>query len=240
MQSAHHKPIPQVRGLPLLGSLVPFQRDRLAFMLRMSQVCGDIGQCQLGPLRIVLLNSSDLVRAALVDQADTFQKAASPRVRAIMQLSIGNGLLASDGAAHRHQRKLIAPAFQPRHLAAYAHTITAYTTDTINQWQSGATIDLEHTLWVLTLRISGRTLFDADVAGEAAALRDALTTVTVQSNALASSPLPLMVPLGWQPAVAQLRRAVARLDATVYRMIAARRRAPHDRNDVVSLLLRAG
>jgi len=208
-------------------------------MLRLAQTCGDIGQCRLGPLRVVLLNSSEYVRAALVDQADAFEKAASPRVRTIMQLSIGNGLLASEGAVHRHQRKLIAPAFQPRHLAAYAAWMTTYTEQAIAGWQHRAMIDLDHDLWQLTLRISTRTLFDADVLHEADALRDALTTITAQSNALASSPLPLVVPLRWVPAVACLRRAVHRLDVTVYRMIAERRSGNDDRNDLLSLLLRA-
>jgi len=238
MKSTDRRDIPRLPGVPLLGNLLAFRRDRLHVMLRVAQ-CGDAGQCRLGPLRIVLLNSSELVRAALIDQADAFEKAASPRVRAIMQQQIGNGLLASDGAAHRQQRKLIAPAFQPRHLQTYAQWMTGYTTQVLDHWAHGDTIDLDHALWELTLRISGRTLFDADIAHEANVLRDALTTVTAQSNALASSPLPLVMPLRWLPGVVRLRCAVARLDTTVYRMIAERRHGGADRGDLLSLLLRA-
>jgi len=238
MQTTHHKPIPQVPGLPLLGSVVPFQRDRLAFMLHMSQRCGDIGQCRIGPLRIIQLNSSELVHAALVEHADRFTK-APPRAAAVMRLSLGNGLLASDGAEWRQQRKLIAPAFQPRHLHAYAHTMTAYTTGAVDRWQHGATIDGEHELWQLTLRIISKTLFDADVQHEAGDLRDALTTVAAASNALLSAPLQLYLPLALSPAAAHIRRAVGRLDVTVNRMITDRRRHSDDRTDLLSVLLRA-
>lgn len=222
----------------MLGNLLDFQRDRLAFLLRMSRDCGDVGQCRIGPHTIVLLNGHEVVQAALVEQADRFRK-ASPRLGAVIALSLGNGLLASDGAVWRQQRTLVAPAFQPRHLAAYAACMTAYTEQALDGWEDDTTIDLEQELWQLTLRIIGTTLFDADVLHEAPELRDALTTVAQASNAALSSPLQLYLPLAVSPAGRRIRRTVQRLDTTVHRMIRERRRAPNERNDLLSVLLRA-
>jgi cytochrome P450 len=189
-------------------------------------------------MRIILLNSSELVHAAFVEQANQFRK-APPRADAVMRLSLGNGLLASDGTLHREQRKLMASAFQPRHLQVYADTMTTYTTEMLNMWQHDAAIDAEHELWQLTLRIIAQTLFDADVQHEAADLRQALTTVARASNALLSSPLQLYLPLAVSPAARQVRHAVERVDHTVHGMIADRRRHGDDRTDLLSVLLRA-
>jgi len=238
MSTTHHTVIPQVPGLPLLGNLLAFQRDRLAFLLRLAQECGDVGQFRIGPHTIVLLNSSEVVHAAFVEHADRFRK-ASPRLGAVIALSLGQGLLASDGALHRRQRTLVAPAFQPRHLAAYAEAMTTYTTQAIDTWHHGATIDGEHELWHLTLRIIAKTLFDADVEHEAPELRDALSNVAQASNAALSSPLQLYLPLAVSPAAGRIRRAVQRLDATVHRMIRECRAADEDRVDLLSVLLHA-
>ena len=235
----HNSPaIPHIPGPLIIGSAIPFGRDRLAFMLRMAHACGDIGQCRIGPLRVILLNSSELVHAALVEHADQFRK-APPRVQHVMRMSLGNGLLASDGAVHRAQRKLIAPAFQPRHLATYADTMTAYTREMLDTWQHGATIDGEHDLWQLTLRIIAKTLFDADVQHDAAPLRHALTTVAHASNMLLTSPLQAYLPLALSPTARRIQRAVTRLDGSVNTMIAERRSDGHAGDDLLSVLLDA-
>src|SRR2546425_13300747 len=104
------KPIPTLRGLPGIGNLAAYNKDRLGFLLRVADECGDIGSFRFGPFTAVLLNTSELVRSVLVEHAYDFDKGAL--LHKALRPVIGNGLLNSEGDLHRRQRKLMAPAFQ--------------------------------------------------------------------------------------------------------------------------------
>jgi cytochrome P450 len=90
----------------------------------------------------------------------------------------------------------------------------------------------------LTLRIIGKTFFDADVLGEAAEFGQSLTTTTHSTIDRATT--IISPPLSW-PTLGnrKFRRVVDRLDATVYRIIDERRRHNQDRGNLLSMLLQA-
>jgi hypothetical protein len=152
--------IPQLRGLPFLGAALTLQHDRLAFLRRASRVGGEIVHFRLGPREGYFVNSSDLVQEVLVAHAPEVEKAFRFLRRSPLYL-LGNGLLTSMNAFHRRQRKLIAPAFQPRRIVAYADCMTSYAEQIQALWANGATIDVAHEMMRLTLWIVGKTLFDA-------------------------------------------------------------------------------
>jgi cytochrome P450 len=228
---------PTMRGLPLLGSLLDFRpRHRLAMLRRITDECGDMAQVQLGPMRSIVLSSAELVHEFLVEKADEFQK---ERVQSEFGRPLfGNGLLSSGEPLHQRQRKLLAPAFAPRRMAAYAETMASYTERAQQAWSDGSCMDLEHEMLALTLAIIGRTLFDADVRGSAREMGDALIDALDYMDNLASSLIPL--PYAWPtPRNRKMRRAIERLDNVVYGIIAARRRSQADHGDVLSVLLSA-
>jgi cytochrome P450 len=58
-----------------------------------------------------------------------------------------------EGEFHRRQRKLMAPVFQPRHIASYADTISQYGERIQQEWQNGALIDLNSQMIALTMSV---------------------------------------------------------------------------------------
>jgi cytochrome P450 len=103
-------------------------------------------------------------------------------------------------------------------------------------WRDGGTIDAAAEMAAVTMTVAAKTLFDADLDAEVAEIRDALTTA-IDSFTLALLPygdhlarLPI-------PAAIRFRRARAHLDAIIYRLIADRRARPHERGDLISLLV---
>jgi cytochrome P450 len=152
---------------------------------------------------------------------------------------LGTGLLTSEGDVHLRQRRLAQPAFHRQRVAAYGATMAAYAAARRDRWRSGATVDVHQEMMALTLAIAGKTLFDADVEHEAAEIGAALAT-TFQSFHfgffLPFGELLERLPL---PATLRFRKARARLDATIYRMIDERRRSGADRGDLLSMLLLA-
>jgi cytochrome P450 len=90
----------------------------------------------------------------------------------------------------------------------------------------------------LTLAIAGRTLFDVDVERDSREIAEALD-LSLRMFGYTMLPFGYLmehVPLGW---VRDLRRARARMDLIIYRLIAERRATGTDHGDLLSMLVAA-
>ena len=228
-------PIPALTGLPVLGSMLTFRNDRLGLMSSMMRL-GPVARYQLGPVPIHVVSDGALAHEMLVEQPDAFIKSRGLSV--FLRPLLGDGLLTAERDDHRRQRKLLAPAFGPKRIAGYATVMARETERAVASWRPGSTIDLGHEMMEMTLAIAGHTLFSADVRGDAGVVGDALTDAMQSMVDGLSS--PVQVPYSWPiPRHVRMRRAVAALDAVVYRLIDARRRAGDDVGDVLSMLLQS-
>jgi cytochrome P450 len=90
----------------------------------------------------------------------------------------------------------------------------------------------------LTFEIVGKTLFDTEVDADASEVGEALTVAMECAMGQLESlvPVPPVVPT---PTNLRYRRAVARLDKVIFRIIRERRAQGDDRGDVLSMLLAA-
>ena len=230
-------PGPRARfpGQHLLG----MQRDPLAFLTRIAREHGDVARFRLGRQEIWLLSHPDHVRDVLVTHNRRFVKG---RALDRAKLLLGEGLLTSGGDVHLRQRRLAQPAFHRQRIAAYADEMVRLAQRHRDEWRNGDTLDVARAMNRLTLAIAGRTLFGADVEGQADAIGSALTDA-ISLFEIARLPIPqrlldllVRLPIGGGR---MFTRARARLDAVVYRMIAERRAGGTDRGDLLSMLLLA-
>jgi cytochrome P450 len=217
------------------GNFIAFRRDSLSFLERLAREYGDIVYFRVGPQEVFFLNHPDYVKDVLVTHHRSFMKGrALQRTKRLL----GEGLLTSEGEFHRRQRRLAQPSFHRGRIAAYGDVMTAYGARISEDWRDGETLDISQEMMKLTLAIVGKTLFDADVESEAQEIGRALTDMMNLFNVLL---LPFSeyldkLPL---PQTRRFHRAKERLDATIYRMIAERRRSGADRGDLLSMLLLA-
>ena len=224
-----------LKGAPLVGNLFEFRNQRLALQQRLLAECGDLGLMHIGPVPVWAASSAELAHQILVEHADAFVK--SRGLGKIARPMLGDGLLTSEHELHRQQRKLIAPAFSHRRIGAYAATMADLTERAQAALDDAAVVDVAHEMMRLTLAIVGKTLFDADVACEADDVGAAITAANhYVSDQVTRLPLPMWLPL---PRNRDARRAIATIDAIIYRLIAARRAACVDLGDVLSTLVMA-
>jgi len=222
--------------VPLLGNVFALRNERLELLLRISREFGDIGAFHFGPRLVPLLNAPDLVRSVLLDQSAAFEKTAT--VRALASPILGNGIFLSEGEEHRAQRRLLSPLFQHSRVLNYARTMVNLTERVQEVWREGETINLADEMMRLTLWIISDILFGADISGEERALGEALSYTFRHFADALTNPirLPQSLPT---PGNRRTSQALARVNAAIYRMIAERRSSGEERNDFLSLLLKA-
>lgn len=220
-------------------NLLSLRRNRLGFLSQLARDYGDLVYFQLGPQPVFLLNHPDYIRDVLVTHHKNFMKGEGlQRAKRLL----GEGLLTSEGEVHLRQRRMMQPAFHRQRIAAYAARMVEYTERASQRWQNGATVDVAREMMRLTLAIAGKTLFDADVEGEADEIGNALSDAMAQFNNLMLPFAQLLerLPL---PSMRKFQQARERLDATIYRMIEERRRSGEgqlaERGDLLSLLIAA-
>jgi cytochrome P450 len=219
----------------LLGSLFELRRDPLSFMTRVAREYGDVVRLRVGLADAYLVSHPDYVKEVLVTQQHSFKKGLGLEWAKSL---VGEGLLTSYGDVHRRQRRLIQPSFHRQRIQAYGKTMVHYAEHRRDRWRSGQEIDLHEEMTALTMAIVAEALFGALVEGESREIGEALTTI-VDLFPRFTLPFARLLQLLPLPSNRRFARALARLDDTVYRLIAEGRRSGEDRGDLLSMLLAA-
>lgn len=209
--------------------------DPLDFLTHTARDYGDFVPFRVGRLRMLLVNDPEAIRECLVTKNDSFTK--SPALRNA-KVTLGEGLLTSEGDFHRRQRRLSQPAFHPQRVAAYGDVMTRFADDMTAGWRDGEALDLHEEMMGVTLRIVAKTLFDAEVASDVDQISAAMD-VLVKMFRRATNPFgPLLnkLPL---PSNFRFLRSLSLVHDIIDRFIREHRESGVDRGDLLSMLIRA-
>ncbi len=206
---------PGPRGLPLLGSALPFARDPRLALLAWAREHGPMMRIVLGPVVAQVVADPEGVRHVLQTRADNYRKAEQTR---FLTELLGLSLLTLEGDAWKRRRRLAQPAFHKERLAEIACAMTSGAERMLARWRghadSGRSFDVAAEMMRVTLGIAGETLLGVDLGASAEEVARALPVVLDHVYTRSNSPLPL--PL-WVPTPQNRRYHAARrvLDALV-------------------------
>jgi cytochrome P450 len=200
---------------------------------------GRIAHYKLGWQHIVFINHPDFIREVLVNHQ---QEMIKERTQRRMKILLGEGLITSEGSFHMRQRRIAAPAFHRQRIAAYADVMVLRATLRRAGWHAGQALDIGAEMMQLALEVVARTLFNTDVTSDVLEINREVNVIMDLYNYLISLPLAeayLYAPL---PGLTRFRRARARLDAVVHRIIASHRSRERagdasDSGDLLSMLM---
>ncbi len=227
---------PTVPGHPILGNLPAYRRDPLGFGRRVAAEYGDVVRLRVFNRQLFLVAHPEYIHQILVTDSSKFNK--SPVYRIFLGRALGEGLLTSEGAKWRRQRKLAQPAFHHGRIASYAETMVAYAEETATGWRPGETLRVNEEMAQLTLRIVAQTLFSTDIRAQADRIGSALNELLEAVTEATSQPVFLPA---WLPTRTnrRIRAGVKELDSVVYPLIRERRASSTDTGDLLSMLLLA-
>jgi cytochrome P450 len=222
----------------------PTYRDRLGnpgllklstheFLERNAKTYGDLVHYKAFGRHVFQCNHPDMVQEVLVrDAAMQHRGIVMQRAKFVL----GDGLLTSEEPLHMRQRRLVHPALHRQRIAGYGETMLQFADEMMARWQSGSSFDVHRSMLELTLRITGKCLFDSNVESDVKTISDAVTAF-MGFLPLAFLPYPhllLKIPFGF---IGRIQKSRKKLDSLIYAMIADRRRSGIDHGDLLSMLL---
>jgi len=224
--------------LAAIGQMFPkrFPFDPLAFGLDIARQYGDIAHYAVGPLHVYQLTHPDFARQILVEEPEKYFKARL--IKQAFGPFAGQGLLTSDGAVWKRQRKLIQPAFHHGQLVRYAAVMVDHATQTAGSFEEGMLVEIPEEMAKLTLAIVVQTLFGADVTRDAKEVGGLMVAVLDAANDRLNSVVRLP---SWVPTRRnrEEKRALRRIDQLLNRFIAEHRASREAPADLLSVLLAA-
>ncbi|MCF3964962.1 cytochrome P450 [Streptomyces fuscigenes] len=137
--------------------MIPLLRDPLGFIESLSAV-GGVVEIQLGPRRVYVVTAPPLVHELLVAFAHDAPRGA---VQQTLKDAFGDGLLMSEGQAHRDRRRSMTAAFTKGRVAGYLPLIQEIVRERISRWGDGRVVDVAKEMNHLALDVVTRTLFGA-------------------------------------------------------------------------------
>src|SRR3954447_13032137 len=222
---------------PVQTLLIGFAWDR--FLHTCHRRYGDVFTVNATPFgRIVYFADPAAIKEIFTTDAATMHAGES---NAVLGPVLGErSVLVSDEADHLRRRKAMLPHFHGDAVRAYAELIEQLAEDELDSWPVGRTIELHPRMRALTFEVIMRAVFGVSDATRMTEMRGVLPELVDLSG-------PLMLMFAW-PQLARIgpwRRWGAlkqRADALVVDEIERRRADPTlgERNDILSLLLRAG
>jgi cytochrome P450 len=227
---------PGPKGNLLLGVMSEFSRDTFGFIERCRDY-GDVVSMRFLYLTAHFLYHPDDIEYVISTNAKNFIKSRNQRSPLFRRL-VGNGLLNSEGETWKRQRRLAQPAFHRQRISAYGDVMVKFTDRLIADWQHGEVRDIHRDMMRLALEIVVKTLFNADVSGDADRVGQVLARIV--------TPFAGQATIKWiidnrlpTPTHRLFNKDAREIDAIVYRIINERRRSGRDEGDLLSMLLKA-
>jgi cytochrome P450 len=193
---------------------------------------GDAVRVAIGPKKLYIFNHPDHAKHVLADNAANYHKGIGYTEA---KRALGDGLLTSEGALWKEQRRTIQPVFQHKRIAAQADVIIDEALGLIKRLSThqgaGRPVDVLSEITALTLGVLGATLLDADLA--------AFESIGHSFEAVQDQALFEMETLGlvpqWLPLKGQrtFRKARADLERITQILVEQRKANPSESGDDV-------
>src|SRR5262249_19672744 len=150
----------------------------------------------------------------------------------------GEGLLTSEGAVWKQQRKLMQPAFHHRQLTAYGNVMVTEALGVMDSFVEGQVREISSEMAELTLNIVATCLFGAELPSELREIREAMVAMLAAASRRVNSILRMP---SWVPTLGNIgeRRSLAKMDRILQALFESRRKSRKQRDDLLSVLLAA-
>lgn len=196
---------------------------------------GDTVEFKIARYHVKALNTPELHEYVLKTNYQNFIKG---KAYERMEPLIGQGLLITTHENWRQNRAIVNPAFRLKKLESYFSEIQSSTVDLFSNFRNNHEYDFHQLMMELTLSVISRILFHIDLSGRSERVSLAIHDYMqgMENQIFHMSSLQKYIPT---PSNRKFLKAVKYLDSIVYDLIKQRRTDYHNREDLISMLIRA-
>jgi retinoid hydroxylase len=173
--------IPGSLGLPIVGNIIEFFRDRELLYWKLYWQHGKIHKTSILGNKYVLLIGPEANRLGLKDNAENLSTRLGWKL--LQPVLSDDMILLQDGDKHRTSRKLILPIFHQQAIASYFETMKILVESAVADWGTKKTINLDDELRKLTLTVAVRIFLGSEKTAEIEQVRDWFNTLMEKNNA---------------------------------------------------------
>jgi cytochrome P450 len=200
------------RSISVNAALVrAFRRSPTDFLDVLTATGARTTPVRMGSERVLLLDDPGEVWELLTTHA---RRTAKGRGLVRAKLLLGEGLLTSEGDAHRRHRRALQPAFSSQRIDGYETLFARAARRTADRWTDGGDVDLVAEASAMTLDGAGSALFGSDLREPAPRIARALTDLLAGFR-LAMVPGGPALLRSALPVATRVRSAKAELDGVV-------------------------
>lgn len=226
--------------LSVIGQLPRIINNRLEWMIETQKKYGDIVRLPFGPRTHYAVFHPDYFRHILVANAKNYCKGRTFEKTAAY---LGQGIATIEGAPWQIQRRRMNPHLNREALAGIADSMVQNIQQLLLRWEKiarqGETLDLADEFQRLALETVARALFGVEVPEtEISQIISAFKISLKHTSRRTMNPfdIPESLPI---PSNIRFARAIAYLDATVYRMIREEAAREEPSHTLLAMLLNA-
>jgi len=220
-------------ALPLLGNMLEFGKNPFAYMMKLRQTLGEIGEFRMFHQKMVLLTGPEANEAffrapdAQLDQSQAYK---------IMTPIFGKGVV-FDAPPHKkdQQLKMLMPVLRDKPMRGYAQVIVREVEQMISGWGETGEIDLLAFMKELTIYTSSHCLLGDEFRYE---LNDEFAQI-YHDLEQGINPLAFVFPYLPLPVFRRRDKARARLQELVTGIIAKRAQKAEKSEDAFQMLIEA-
>ena len=178
-----------------------------------------------------------LIEEVLLGRSEEFPK--TPLEKQVFEHTLGDGILTSQGASWRWQRRTAAPLFRPADLAGLVPVMTTAAEEQVQRWRqrpAGSIQAIDRDMTETTFRVISATMFAGSADAEAAAILEASDKALATISWDIAAAMLRFPPWLWYPGKYRRRRAGRQLRDAVATILARRRAAGLVGDDLLTRL----
>ncbi len=227
--------IPGPKASPLLGNLSQLRGGVLPFFTQLGRDYPDLARFRYFHVNLITVHTPELLEQVLIHQNARLHRSFDFEQ---IRHAFGNGILTSDGALWRRQRRLVQPSFDRKHLEAYGAKMAAHAAHEMESWRDGEVINIYDRIGRIAMAVMADIVFS--IQGDhiddimATAIDDFMTRFAELTTKLV--PLPFKTPT---PTNMRIRRSIRRLDRFIREQVADRSDRDEPGEDILGRLMSA-
>lgn len=228
----------KLQGPSLFQILLDYKKIRanpLAYGLSLTEKYGDFVQFKIARYNVIALNHPDFHEYVLKTNYLNFIKG---KAYERMEPLIGKGLLIAPHEFWRQNRGIVNPAFRIKKLENYYEEIVSSCTQLFNSYRNEHIYDFHQDMMQLTLSIISKVLFHMDLSGRSEKVSQAIHDYMegMENQIFHMFSFQKNFPT---KSNRKFKKAVKYLNSIIFELITQRRKDYHNREDLISLLIKA-